>query len=265
MTWDGALKCWRSTEVVFENHSSARLESYKKFKEKIVTSLISEGPIEKEEEIRNANDSTSWQKLPVPDFAGELPPPIVGLRTFHNAIQCIVGVDGDDICGYISTTKKTFQTHLSKCHGRGYSEEYRNVVAQTFNESWVKYFEVLPVAQLSTFDQTAKTIDASGFNLEAAHGLLHQTTAAYMNDLNVVPDSDIRTILPVFVETGIDQFIQPFNRKNFRKFFDPDPENAIYGILRCLIIETYKEGINFLEQRELIPSPIFLLMTNCTP
>lgn len=65
MTWDSALKCWRSTEVVFENHPSARLESYKKFREKIVTSLISAGPIAKEEEIRNADDSghsvgTQW-------------------------------------------------------------------------------------------------------------------------------------------------------------------------------------------------------------
>ena len=115
------------------------------------------------------------------------------------------------------------------------------------------------------FDQTANPIEASGFNLEAGHGLLHQTTAAYMNDLNVVPDLDIRTILPVFIEKGIDQFIQPFNCKSFWILFDPDPENAPYVILRWLIVETYKEGINFLRQRESIPSNIFLLMTNCTP
>ena len=115
------------------------------------------------------------------------------------------------------------------------------------------------------FDQTANPIEASGFNLEAGHGLLHQTTAAYMNDLNVVPDLDIRTILPVFIDTGIDQFIQPLNGKNFWKFFDPDPENALYVILRWLIVETYKEGINFLQQKESIPNNIFLLMTNCTP
>ena len=62
-----------------------------------------------------------------------------------------------------------------------------------------------------------------------------------------------------------DQFIQPLNGKNFWKFFDPDPENALYVILRWLIVETYKEGINFLQQKESIPNNIFLLMTNCTP
>ena len=166
---------------------------------------------------------------------------------------------------FSSVSMGSFKNHLSTSHGRGHSEKYQYVVAQTLNESWVEYFQVLPVAPLSTFDQTANPIEASGFDLEAAHGLLHQTTAAYMNDLNVVPDLDIRTILPVFIETGIDQFIQSFNRKNFRKFFDPDPENALYVILRQLLVETYKEGINSLQQRESIPSNIFLLMTNCTP
>ena len=90
----------------------------------------------------------------------------------------------------------------------------------------MEYFQVLPVDLLSMFDQTANPIEASGFNLEAGHGLLHQTTAAYMNDLNVVPDLDIRTIPPVFIDTGIDQFIQPLNGKNFWKFFDPDPEKC---------------------------------------
>ena len=52
----------------------------------------------------------------------------------------------------------------------------------------MEYFQLLPVDLLSMFDQTANPIEASGFNLEAGHGLLHQTTAAYMNDLNVVPD-----------------------------------------------------------------------------
>lgn len=267
--WDGALKCWRATEVVYENHPSKRLENRKKFKEKIVKSLISEGHITEEGEIRDAGGPTFWKDLPFPEFTGELPPPVVGLRTFPQAIQCTVEQDDGTKCGYISTAKSSFKNHMNLRHGPGHSQEYRDVVAQTLNESWVEYFEVLPVAPLSMFDQTANPIDTSGFNLEAAHGLLHQTTAAYMNDLNVVPDLDVRTILPVFVETGIDQFIQPFNRKNFRKFFDPDPENAIYAILRHLILETYKEGINVLQQRgstpSQIPSNIFLLMTNCTP
>lgn len=125
----------------------------------------------------------------------------------------------------------------------------------------MEYFQVLPVDLLSMFDQTANPIEASGFDQEAGHGILHQTTAAYMNDLNVVPDLDIRTILPVFIDTGIDQFIQPLNGKNFWKFFDPDPENALYVILRWLIVETYKEGINFLQQRESIPNNIFLLQS----
>ena len=100
----------------------------------------------------------------------------------------------------------------------------------------------MPVAPLSMFDQTANPIEASGFNPEAGHGLLHQAPAAYMNYLNVVPDLDIRTILPVVIETGIDQFIKPFNQKNFWIFFNPDPENALYDILRWLIVETYKQG-----------------------
>ncbi|EDR13057.1 uncharacterized protein LACBIDRAFT_322476 [Laccaria bicolor S238N-H82] len=163
-----------------------------------------------------------WSQLP---WRTATPPPIVGLQTFHDAIQCTIEVNGDDICGYITATK---------------------------------------MAQLSTVDQTVKIIDISGFDLDAAHGLLHQAMATYMNDLNILPDKDIRTILPVFIETGIDQFLQPFNRKNFRKPFDPDPENKIYGILQHLILKTYKKGIQFMEQKESIPSAIFLLMMNST-
>ena len=162
----------------------------------------------------------------------------------------------------------SFKNHLTNCHGRGHITECQEVVAQTLNEnkSWQKYFEVSPEAPLSTFGQNLgnNPIDITGFNLEVAHGLLHQTTATYMYDLNVVPNLDIRTILPVFVETGIDQFIQPFNRKNFQKIFDPDPDDPIYCILRRLVLETYKEGINEVQQSK-IPSNIFLFMTNCTP
>ena len=99
MNWDDALKCWRATAVVFENHPSGCLESHKKFTEKIVKSLISEGHIAEKEEIRDADDSTSWMNLPVPKCSRELPPPIVGLRTFPHAIQCTAELD----CGYIST------------------------------------------------------------------------------------------------------------------------------------------------------------------
>lgn len=265
--WDSAIKCWKQTEVVYENHPSRGLDN--KFKVRIVESLISEGYIAEEGEIRDTNSSTSWRDIPLPEFTGELRPQVVGLRTFPQAIQCTVP-DGGVICGYISTSMSTFRNHLHDCHGRGHITERQAVVAQTLNKnkSWQKYSEVSPEAPLSTFDQTTNPgnnpIDATGFKLEAARRLLHQTTTTYMNDLNVVPDLDIRTILPVFVETGIDQFIQPFNRKNFRKRFDPDPDDSIYTILRRLILETYKEGINVLQHGK-IPSTIFLLMTNCMP
>jgi hypothetical protein len=264
------MKCWKETEVVYENHprASGGLGSRVKFKGKIVESLISERYIAEEGEIRDAISSTSWRDLSLPEFTGDLRPQVAGLRTFTQAIQCTVP-DSGIICGYISTSMGSFKNHLN-IHGRGHINERQKVVAQTLNESksWMKYFEVSPEAPLSTFGQTTNLcnnpIDITGFNLEAAHGLLHQTTATYMNDLNVVPDLDIRTILPVFVETGIDQFIQPFNRKNFRKKFDPHPDDPIYAILRRLVLETYKEGINDLQQSK-IPSNIFLLMTNCTP
>jgi hypothetical protein len=267
--WDSALRCWKKTAVVYENHTSGRLETRNKFKVKIIKSLISAGYIAEEGEIRDADSSTSWKDLPLPGFTGTLRPQVAGLRTFHQATQCAVpDSSGGLICGYISTSMKSFRNHLSKYHGRGHITERQEVVAQTLNEDWgwQEYFEVSPEAP-STFDQTINPndpIDASGFNLEAAHGLLHQTTATYMDELDVVPDLDIRTILPVFVETGIDQFIQQFNRKNFRKFFDPDPDDLLYATLRLLIIETYKEGITLLQLSK-VPSNILLFMTNCTP
>jgi hypothetical protein len=265
MNWDYGLERWMSSAVVYENHRPGRLPALAKFTKEIIDSLVSKGHITHEGEICNAKTSVAWNSLPFPNFNGELRPHVVGLRVFARALQCTVEVDRD-ICGHITSSINSFRNHLSDDHGRGHSAEYTEVSAQTLSEDkgWVSFFEVSPTATLPTFDGTTRPIDASGLDLETARGLLQQTTANYMNDLNVIPDLNVKTILPVFVETGIDQFLRPFNRKHFRRRYDPDPDHPTYSTLRNLILETYKEGIKGLTELKL-PSNIFLLMTNCTP
>ena len=88
-----------------------------------------------------------------------------------------------------------------------------------------------------------------------------------MNDLihlNVVPDLNVKTVLPVFVETGVDRFIQPFNRKNFRKRYDPDHDDPIYLTLRGLVLETYRQDMDNVKEGKL-PANLLFNMTNCTP
>ena len=113
--WDSAMKCWKETAVVYENHpwASGGLGTRDKFKKKIVTSLISEGYIAEEGEICDANNSTSWRELSLPEFTGELRPQVLGLRTFPQAIQCTV-LDGGIICGHIFNIDGIIQESLDQ-------------------------------------------------------------------------------------------------------------------------------------------------------
>jgi hypothetical protein len=128
------------------------------------------------------------------------------------------------------------------------------------------YFEVSSDAPLrqAALHTTLTPIDLSGFDLAAARELLQQTTATYTHDLHVVPDQNVKTVLPTFIETGVDQFLRQFNRTTLRKNYDPDPDNAMYSTLRALVIDTYSDNIKQLVDGKL-PNNILLHVTNCTP
>ena len=270
--WDKQLEHWSASKVVFEDHPCTATGKPDTFQNLVVESLISGGLVTNPEEICDAADFNSWKEIGLPKFTGDRPQ-VLGLRTFAGAFRCIApGVKGKT-CGYISTALSTIKNHCTQHHpGLGFKRG-EVVLAQTLCEvpGQQIYFEVSLKGRLSTYNQTTNSntisINASGFDLEAARGLLHQTTATYTNNLihlNVAPDLNMKTILPVFVETGVDQFIQPFNRKNFRKRYDPSREDPMYLTLRGLVLETYRQDMDNVKEGKL-PANLLFNMTNCTP
>lgn len=269
--WDAGLKAWKSTQVVYENHRSKKIPSIKNFTKNIVDSLVSEGHIASEKDIRDALSQSEWKSIPLPEFIGKTRPQVLGLRLFPSATQCTVEDDNNVMCGHITPGSESMRQHIYLKHGPGHSKRTKLITAQTLTEdiSWAHYFEVSsepPLYQAALHTSTLTPIGplASGFDVAAARELLQQTTATYMHDLHVVPDQNVKTILPTFIETGVDQFLRQFNRTTLRKNYDPDPGKAMYSTLRALVIDTYSDNIKQLAEGRL-PDNILLHVTNCTP
>ncbi|KIM34707.1 hypothetical protein M413DRAFT_33085 [Hebeloma cylindrosporum] len=68
------------------------------------------------------------------------------------------------------------------------------------------------------------------------------------------------TTHPVFIKTGITEFLYQFNREALREGYDPNPDSPMYPILRTLIIETFANDIKQLGN---LQSNI-LLRVDCT-
>jgi hypothetical protein len=269
--WDAGVKSWKSTRVVYENHPSGKLPSTKAFSKFIIESLISKGHIVSKEDIRDAPNQFAWKTLPLPNFSGKKRPQVLGLRLFTNVVQCTVLMEDDSnkvICGHISPSSASMRDHIYRIHGSGYRQQWQLTTAQTLTEdkSWMHYFEVsseaLPCE--AALHMTLTLTDPSGFDVATARELLQQTTATYTHDLHVVPDQDVKTVLPTFIETGVDQFLQQFNRTTLRKKYDPNPDKAMYSTLRALVVDTYSDNIKQLVE-ERLPNNILLHVTNCTP
>jgi hypothetical protein len=261
------LKAWKSTRVVYENHRPGKIPSRKIFTKNIVDSLVSEGHITSEKDIRAASSQSAWKNLPLPEFTGEKRPQVVGLRLFSDVAQCTVRDDNGVMCGHITPVVASMVKHISTTHGAGNRQQWKLTTAQTLTEdlSWMHYFVVssdAPLHQAALYP-TLTLPDLSGFDVAAARGLLQKTTMAYTQDLHVAPDLDVKTVLPTFIETGVDQFLRKFNRTTLQNY-QLDANNAMYSTLRALVVDTYSNNIKQLVEGRL-QSNILLHVTNCTP
>lgn len=123
-------------------------------------------------------------------------------------------------------------SHLAKFH-KGSStltDAAGGLFCQTLVEAahaWIVYFEVSGTPPRRRSDQNAGD-ESSDLDASAALALLRQKKAAMLEGIEVVPDEEIRTVLPVFVRTGIDQYLGLFNRKALFETFWPDRRDPEY-------------------------------------
>jgi hypothetical protein len=187
--WDAGLKAWKSTHVVYENHRSEKIPPLKNFTKIIIDSLVSEGHIASEKDIRDTSSQSDWKSIPLPEFIGEKRPQVLGLRIFPNAVQCTVEDDNEVMCGQITPSSDSMRQHIYLKHGEGHSRQRKLTTAQTLTEylSWMHYFKVSSDAPLrqAALHTTLTPIDPSEFDVAAACELLQQTTATYTHDLHV--------------------------------------------------------------------------------
>lgn len=266
--WDEGLKAWKLTRVVYENHCSGKIPPLKTFIKNIIDSLVLEGHITSEKDICAASNQSDWKSLALPKFIGEKRPQVLGLRVFYNAVKCTVKDDKKVMCGHIVLGSESMRQHIWLTHGKGHGNQKELTTAQTLTEdkSWMHYFEVssdTPICQ-AVLHSTSMLTEPSAFDAAAARELLRKTTVNYTHDLHVVPDLNVKTILPTFIETGVDKFLRQFNRTTLQKNYDPEPDNAMYSTLRALVVDTYSNDIEQLKEGKL-ESHLLLYVTNCTP
>ncbi|KJA12770.1 hypothetical protein HYPSUDRAFT_210138 [Hypholoma sublateritium FD-334 SS-4] len=267
LNWNEKRQCYALSYVSFEHHRPAKVPKRKnELQTKIVDSLISTGHIHDASEIRSGNKPDIWNSIPLPQPVNGFIPRVAGLRSFSDATRCTV-VEKGKMCGYISPAEESLRVHQWNVHGRRYPENVDQVVAQTLTESgngFFRYFSVSPEDPQSALNATRKPVNLRRLDLNAARRLLQKTTAAYTNDLNIIGDLNVKTTLPVFVITGIDNFLKPFNRTSIRQKYAQDRDHPRYIALHNILYKSFKDEMQHLFDHTL-PSHIFLHLTNCTP
>ena len=246
--------------VLFENHHHEIKDSKPQIKRIICESLISAGYIKKHEDIRGFQKD-SWD--PEPIASGRNISPVAGLRFLPKCYQCTVLVDGK-VCDFISPMPGSLGVHQSKIHKKKQSHERKRVTAQTLTEAGPWFIQYFAVSEQVSQPSSTASANLSELDLDAARGLLRRSTAQYTVNLDIIGDLNVKTTLPVFIVTGIDKFLNPLHRASLKQKYGPDPEDARYIALRIMVLESFKDAMNMLDERYL-PARLLLTMTNCTP
>lgn len=295
--WNDHTQAWEESKVAFDHEpSTMRLPPLATFLESIVNSLIADAYIDSVEEILTAGRPfNNWSgNEPQPVGTDTLPAPIAGLRVFHTARKCVE-------CGMITPMPKTMNKHWSTKHrgvdvkrpkakqttrvasldvdddwqpdrtAKGITGKWTVVpVSQTLSESLSlrHYFEVqvidepeAPVGLRHKSDPTPSEQEDADFC--EAEQLLRQKKLPLIAPLESVP-KDIRTILPVYVTTGIDNLLSKFDRSTVQAPYQLDRNDPRVKALRVAGVLSYKEDVQALADHKLHDS-VCARMTNCTP
>ncbi|KAF8870599.1 hypothetical protein BD779DRAFT_1680942 [Infundibulicybe gibba] len=266
MMWNEAHEKWTRTSIVFSHQASLQLiSSKKKLVDEVVKSLIDAGHIKRQEEIRNDEDNgNTWKRYPLPKVPGQRPA-VMGLRLFQKVFQC-------EICTEISPSIATMKRHYitTKNHGTArFIPMKPTTTAQTLTETGlVQYFQVEDI-QLPEILPLVPEQDAERFQgatgLELVAGLLRRKKQYTMSTLSKMDSNvDVRTILPVYVRTGVNKFLEAFDRHLLQQPYERRKEDPIYKRLQAVVAASFRDDINTLKAQQLHHS-ILAQMTNCTP
>lgn len=260
---------WKASSVAYDSvHPlpTSKVPTDKQLRREILETLQAAGFTVRDAGIdanNAAGPTPAWKLLPLPDTptsACGLHCQVLGLRVFASVLKCMV-------CGLIRTNAGGMSTHMSEQH-RGFPSKAnsRLVHAQTLAEvrSWMVYFEVSEVPSVLVSERRLG-LDNGDLDRPATLALLRKKKATALRGIEVVPDKEVRTIPPVFVRTGIDQYLSPFNRKVlYETFALVDRTDLDYLQLRHILLPMFSQSVDLMKTA---PShhTIYSSITNCTP
>jgi len=264
-----SLGIWTATKVAYESIHPwpiSRLPSSKALQNDVLASLLAAGFT-----IRNTGIDPNFGAAPVPAWSQiplpEIPvqgnilerPQILGLRVFDNVWRCTK-------CDLIRTNKASMATHMATAHkGNRLEKHTTRAYAQMLSEvpGWMSLFEVSNIPTNLT-SQNQVIANNEDLDRSATLALLRQKKAIGLEGIEVVPDKEVRTVPPVFMRTGVDQFLSPFNRKALHETFTPDRTDPEYLVLRSALLPTFVNNVDLMKTAPTHHS-IYTSITNCTP
>jgi hypothetical protein len=260
---------WTKSKVVYEfihPWPISKLPTSKGMQNEIFASLHAAGFTARDAGIDcnfGAAPTPAWAQIPLPEIPVKDKllerPQVLGLRVFDNVLHC-------KKCGMIVNTKSSMASHMSKHHrGSQAAKHTKLVYAQTLCEvpGWTTMFEV---SKLPTSLKSEKQIEANNDDLDrsATLALLRQKKAAVLKGIEIVPDKEVRTVPPVFMRTGIDHFLSPFNRMALQETFMPDRTDPEYLDLRNALLPLFVNQVDLMKTAPTHHST-YTNITNCTP
>ena len=264
---------WTQVQVpVDHNPAVQRMAANPKFQEEIIDSLKKAGHIDDDTVVRKEAESLAWTNVQIPglDDQGRLIRPIQGIDIFDDCYGCPIPK-----CHYIARNMVMLYKHRSHSHTsnqdvagkKGSSFIYntrKSLLAQTLTElnGFVKLIEVLPQSS----DCILPTSQHGAPNVVDVVSLLRQKKADIIQSLDTIPvTDDVRTLLPVFVNSGIHSFLHKFDYTALLSLLDvPRDKNPplAFKCLRQILIASFWNDLKLFEDMN---STILNLITNCTP
>ena len=267
---DEEIRWAQVTVAADHNPSVQKMAAKPKFQAAIIDSLKKEGYIMDDAEIRQEAESSEWTNASIPGLDDEhrLIHPIQGIDIFDDCYGCPISN-----CRYIARNKVMLSKHRSGVHNVAGGRDFQSLVrksiqAQTLTEmnGFVNLFEVLPQSSVFVLP-TSHSVGVSGSNMPNVDvvSLLRQKKADIIHSLNIPVTDDVRTLLPVFVNSGIHKFLHKFDSMALLSLLNvPNNKNPplAFKRLRQMLVSSFWDDLKLFEN---INSTVLNLITNCTP
>jgi hypothetical protein len=246
--------------VDFQHDSAARTPpSNLRLQKIIVESLMADGHITDETEIRNENSVKSWIGVPLPTIPDGSPrPAVMGLKVYENALKCT-------ICNKCTKSIPTMKTHFSNVHKE--SKPARNfwtsAAIQTLTEAngFNNYFDVevdpskndLSINDAQSAEYIADTTSDGSSNEYIANigHLLAKQKGAVMSYLSTTVENDPRKKFLFLTESGIEPFLENFDRAALRSNINEGRDSSAYKRLQYAIAESFKKDLKLMQENKI--------------